>query len=179
MWGMTMDRFASPADNSSHLHLRAGNIVVDLGAGSGHYTFEVAKKLKELDAHLSEAHAGSVYAVDVQKNLLEKIKQETHRLGLGNVSVIWGDVDVAGGSKLANHIADSVIVSNVLFQSEHKKEFLEEANRLLKPGGEMLIIDWQDKLKVEDILSIIPKNLSKLEQFDAGSHHFGLIFKKS
>ncbi|HEY9583046.1 MAG TPA: hypothetical protein VJK09_01905, partial [Candidatus Paceibacterota bacterium] len=63
--------------------------------------------------------------------------------------------------------------------SEHKKEFLEEANRLLKPGGEMLIIDWQDKLKVEDILSIIPKNLSKLEQFDAGSHHFGLIFKKS
>src|SRR3989338_630409 len=167
-----MTNFASPALNISHLHLRPGNIVADLGAGSGHYAIALADKPQELGK-------GHVYAVDVQKHYLEKIKQEADKKGLGNLSVIWGDVDVSGGTKLANHVADAVVISNVLFQTQTRKEFLKEASRILKPGGEMLIIDWQDKLKPHEVLDILPAGISKVSEFDAGSHHFGLLLRKS
>lgn len=165
--------FSSPEQNIERLHLRSGMVVADLGAGSGHYSIIIGKKLKEMGG------GGTVYAVDVQKHYLDAIKQEADKNGLGNVRVIWGDIDVLGGTKLADNLADAVVISNVLFQSEHKKDFLAEASRILKPGGEMLIIDWQSKIKPQDILSILPPGVSKTSEFDAGSHHFGILFRKS
>lgn len=167
-----MENFADPAKNIERLHLKGGAVVVDLGAGSGFYALAVAAKLAGLSG------GGTVYAVEVQKSLLERLKQEAERRGLGNVSTIWGDIDVPNGTKLGNHIADAVVISNVLFQSETKKAFMEEALRILKPGGEVLLIDWKQHIKPEEVLALMPKNMSKVDEFDAGSHHFGMLFKK-
>ena len=169
-----MDSFADPVKNISHLHLRAGATVADLGAGSGHYAFAIGEKLKNMDGR------GRVYAIDVQKHFMERIKQEATRRGLGNVEVLWGDIEVHGGTKLADNICDAVVISNVLFQSQDKTGLVKEASRILKPGGEVLIIDWKDKGVTPDaILSVASETrLSKLEEFDAGSHHWGLLLRK-
>src|SRR3989338_6773568 len=133
-----MAGFASPEENIKELHLKEDSVVVDLGCGTGHYVLAIARALNEL------GKSGTVYAVDVQNSLIDKIASEAKRMALDNVRVIWGDIDVVGGTKLGDAIADRVVISNVLFQSENKENFLREAVRLLKPGGEMLVVDWSD-----------------------------------
>ena len=120
-----MESFADPKKNIEYLHLKSDSVVADLGTGSGHYAFALGEKIKAMGG----GGHGIVYAIEVQKSLLDRVKQEADRRGLGNVSVIWGDVDVLGGTKLADNICDALVVSNVLFQSESREAFLKEANR--------------------------------------------------
>lgn len=110
-----------------------GATVVDLGAGSGFYTFAAAEALKG---------SGVVYAVDVQKELLDRVLREAQHAHLTNVQIIWGDIDRAGGVKLADWTANAVIIANVLFQIADKKTLFAQAKRLLKPGGKVLLVDW-------------------------------------
>ena len=179
-----MSGFASPEENIKELHLKENSVVVDLGCGTGHYVFAVAHALNALGKD------GTVYAVDVQKSLLDKVSSEANRMGLANVRAIWGDIDIVGGTKLGDAIADFVIVSNVLFQSEHKENFLREAARLLKPTGQMLVIDWsdshggmgptQDMVVRPEIVAQVLHGIGyfKKRDFPAGAHHWGAIFAK-
>jgi precorrin-6B methylase 2 len=68
-----------------------GMKVVDLGAGSGFYTIEAAKLVRS---------GGRVYAVDVQQDLLAKLKNSAALAGLRNIEVVWGNIEKIGGTKL-------------------------------------------------------------------------------
>ena len=180
-----MTSFSSPEQNIGELNLKENSVVVDLGCGTGHYVFAVANALNAL------GKKGVVYAVDVQKSLLEKVSAEASRIGLGNVRVVWGDIDIVGGTKLADSIADIVIISNVLFQSENKESFLREGIRLLKARGQMLVVDWLDSyagmgpsqtmlVRPEFVTqTLLGLGLTKKRDFSAGAHHWGIIFQKS
>ena len=63
--------------------------MVDLGAGSGFYTFESAKRV---------GGSGRVYAVDVQKDLLERLHSVGANQGLRNIEIIWGNAEKIGGT---------------------------------------------------------------------------------
>lgn len=170
--------FSEPAANVAKLGLNDGMKVVDLGAGSGFYTFEAAKRVGQ---------SGRVFAVDVQKDLLERIRATGAASGLRNIEVIWGNCEKIGGTKLKDEIANRVIASNILFQLEKPDEFVLEIKRILKPGGKVLIVDWSDVSALSP-KSLIPsqkartlfeKSGFKLEQsFSAGDHHYGLIFSR-
>ena len=125
--------FADPATNVAKLGVIDGHKVIDLGAGSGFYSIEVAKKV---------GASGRVYAVDVQKNLLERLRSVASNQGIKNIEVVWGNAENIGGTKLREAIADRVIASNILFQIEKPDEFCLEIKRVLKPGGKVLIVDW-------------------------------------
>lgn len=167
--------FSNPASNISKLGLTEGMKVVDLGAGSGFYTIESARRVGAI---------GRVYSVDVVKDLLERIRSIGTSNGLRNIEVIWGNCEKIGGTKLREAIADRAIASNILFQIERPDEFVLEIKRILKPGGKVLIVDW------DEVSALSPKNIVsssraqmlfekagfKMEQsFDAGDHHYGLI----
>lgn len=167
--------FSDPASNLSKLGLIDGMRVVDLGAGSGFYTFESAKRV---------GSSGRVYAVDVFKDLLERIRSVGALNGLRNIEVIWGNCEKIGGTKLGDSIADRVIASNILFQIEKLDDFVLEIKRILKPGGKVLIVDWSEmsatspKTLVSQLKAqmIFEKAGFKLEQsFNAGDHHYGLV----
>ncbi|MFA5023081.1 MAG: methyltransferase domain-containing protein [Candidatus Paceibacterota bacterium] len=174
--------FADPLANLQQVNLTPGMTVVDFGAGSGAYTIPAARLV---------APEGRVYAVEIQKDLLETIKKaaEAEHLG-GNVNLIWGDVEQQGGVGLADNLADIVIISNVLFQARSMYTLALEAKRILKQGGRIMVIDWEgsfDNLgpKAEDIISAdeVKKTfgstgLTFLSDFPAGEHHYGLIFSK-
>lgn len=167
--------FSDPASNLSKLGLIDGMKVVDLGAGSGFYTFESAKRV---------GSSGRVYAVDVFKDLLERIRSVGVVNGLRNIEVIWGNCEKIGGTKLGDSIADRVIASNILFQIEKLDDFVLEIKRILKPGGKVLVVDWSE-MSATSPKTIVPsvkaqmvfeKAGFKLEQsFGAGDHHYGLI----
>lgn len=170
--------FSDPTQNLGKLGLVHGMKVVDLGAGSGFYTLEAARRV---------GSDGRVYAVDVQKNLLERIRTNGAQEGLRNIEVVWGNAEKIGGTKLRESIADRVIASNVLFQIEKPDEFALETKRLLKQGGKVLIIDWselspmgpQNIFTANKAQMLFEKSGFKLEQsFSAGDHHYGLIFTR-
>ena len=172
----TNPMFSDPTVNLSKLGITDGMKVVDLGAGSGFYTIASARMV---------GSSGRVYAVDVQKDLLDRIRTNGANEGLRNIEVVWGNAEKIGGTKLREAIADRVVASNILFQIEKPDDFALEIKRLLKPGGKVMIIDWCE------VSSIGPKTLFpsfkaqtlfeksgfKLDQsFGAGDHHYGLVF---
>lgn len=168
--------FSDPASNLAKFGLVEGQKVVDLGAGSGFYSIEAAKKV---------GFSGRVYAVDVQKNLLERLRAMASMQGVRNIEVVWGNAEKIGGSKLREAIADRVIASNVLFQIEKPDDFCLEIKRILKPGGKVMVIDWSEvsALSPKQVISaakaqmLFEKNGFKLESsFNAGDHHYGLIY---
>ena len=57
--------FIKPEEIIKNFEVRSGMTAADFGSGSGHYVLAIAKKMNNL---------GTVYAIDIQKNLLEKIK---------------------------------------------------------------------------------------------------------
>ena len=172
--------FSDPIKNLAELDVQDGMKVADIGAGSGFYSIEAAKKV---------GARGLVYAVDVQQDLLERLKKSAALVGLHNIEIIWGNAEKIGGTKLRENIADRVIVSNVLFQIEPKDRdnFVLELKRIVKPGGKLLVVDWQSgspltpptAVPVMTAEALFQKAGWTLEKnFDAGDHHYGIIFKR-
>lgn len=173
--------FAHPPRNIAALNITHDMQVADFGAGSGAYVFGIAEALQG---------SGTVYAVDIQKDLLRRIANEASRRGVTNVEVIWGDVEEEGGSKLAPKM-DIVLISNLLFQVSDKANVLREAMRVTKPGGSVTIIDWSESfggmgphpdhvVTKEAAYEYARKaGLMFLKEFSAGAHHYGLIFRKN
>ena len=168
--------FSDPASNLAKLGLSDGMRVVDIGAGSGFYSVEAAKKV---------GVSGRVYAVDVQKDLLERLRSNALSQGMHNIEVVWGNAEKIGGTKLREGIADRVVASNVLFQIEKLDDFALEMKRILKPGGKILVVDWSEvsPMSPKTVVTamkaqmLFEKSGFKLEQpFSAGDHHYGLVF---
>jgi len=173
--------FVQPSDVIASLGIAPGSIVADFGAGSGAYTIATALALGE---------SGRVYAVDVQKDLLVRLKKNATDQGLGNVDVIWGDCEKLGGTTLRDQSTDLVIIANVLFQAPEKATLLKEAKRILRAGGKgrLLFIDWSGSFKnmgpkAEQVVSEIEaKRLAEGVGFitervvSAGTHHYGVLF---
>lgn len=172
--------FAHPKRNVGALGIEPGMSVADFGSGSGAYVLHIAEAL---------ANSGHVYAIDVQRDLLQRTKNEVHRHGFKNVETIWADLEQPESSKIASQKLDLVLISNLLFQIENKPAVLTEAWRILKPTGRLAIIDWsesfggmgpikQDVVSKEKALELARQSgFDRQREFPAGAHHYGLIFK--
>jgi len=169
--------FSDPASNLSKLQIANSMKVVDIGAGSGFYTIVAAKMV---------GVSGRVYAVDVQKDLLDRLRSMGQSQGLNNIEIVWGDAEKIGGTKLREGLADRVIVSNILFQVENADDLALEVKRITKIGGKVLIVDWSENSSLgpkvifpeSKALMLFEKHGFVLDStFNAGDHHYGLIFK--
>lgn len=173
--------FSDPAKNIEQCGIQAGMEIADFGSGSGHYTISAARAL---------ASTGRVYAIDIQQELLSKLKNLATREGLYNIEVIWGDIDKKNGTKLRENSVDYVLLSNILFQLEDKNAVVEEVKRVLKPAGKVLVVDWTDsfggigpkpeavipKTKAQELFEKAGFHLDR--EISAGAHHYGFIYKK-
>ncbi len=174
--------FADPSSNVQQFGLTSGMHIADLGAGSGAYTFPAAKAVSP---------NGMVYACEVQKDLLTRIKNDAAQEHITNIQYVWSNIEKVGGTKLADRSMDGAIVSNVLFITEDRPAFLTELARILKPGGLAYFVDWSDafggmgphpdhvitEAKAKELFAQFGFAVEKT--FEAGAHHYGIIFKKS
>ena len=173
--------FSDPKKNLIKFGLEEGMRVADFGSGSGHYTLAASELVGE---------SGLVYAVEIQQPLLKKVKNLSTDEHRKNIEVIWGDIEKKRGSKLADDSMDVVIMSNVFFQFEDKKSALKEAYRVLKSKGRLFFVDWTDSfgglgpqpeyiVTENDAKKIVSENNFIYERtIDAGTHHYGLLFRK-
>jgi ubiquinone/menaquinone biosynthesis C-methylase UbiE len=171
--------FSDPRSNVLQMGLRDGMKVADLGAGAGHFSIAAAA---------SVGNDGRVYAIDVQEDLLKHLKDSVARSGHRNVETIWGNFEKPGGTKLRDQSVDGVILSNTLFQLEHKEEAVKEIKRILKSGGKLLVVDWAgayggmgpaphhvvSESAAEELF--ITGGFYKVKDFRAGPHHYAIVF---
>lgn len=174
--------FSNPKHNIEQFGLSDGNIVVDLGAGSGFYAMEAARAV---------APHGRVYAVDVQTELLARLRTEAKKNHITNIDILVGDMERSGGMKIREGTVDAAIASNVLFMLDDKKTFLAEVKKMLKRNGKLLLIDWSasyshmgphpDHIVYKDSARKLAQEAGFVleKEIDAGSHHYGMILRKS
>lgn len=176
-----VSRFVIPTAVVSHFHLRPGDVVADFGAGSGYFTEALASAV---------GPTGTVYAVEVQKPLVEKIGALAHGKGLQQVQVLWGDIESFEGTKIVTNELDAVVLINTFFQCEDKPGTLAEIVRTLRAGGKLYIVDWSESFgglgpqpnqvitaaaatAAAETAGFIPET-----SFPAGDHHYGIGFRK-
>src|SRR3989344_6929494 len=171
--------FAVPSHNIEPLELGPGMKVVDLGAGSGFYAILAARRVGQ---------TGKIYAIDLTASHLSRIRSEARKEKLHNIETVVADLD---HEKLgfSDFSMDAAIISNILFLLSDREHCLTELGRVLKPRSLVLLIDWKEsfggvwppKNKVitpgKAIALFSQKGFRALKEFDAGEHHYGLIFR--
>ena len=164
------------------LGLKSGMQVADLGCGgAGHFVIPAARLVGSM---------GLAYAVDILKSALQSVASKDRLEGINNVKTVWSNLEVAGATNISAASLDMDFLINILFQSQNHQAIIQEATRLLKPKGSLLVIDWNktptpfgppavDRVAVEEIKTLAQKAGLKLtDEFAAGTYHFGLIFQK-
>ena len=174
-------RFLHPERVISNFNIKSGSMAADFGAGAGFFSLPLARTVGD---------QGKVFAIDIQKDALALIASKARMEHLLNLEVVWGDLEIPNGSRLPDASIDFVIISNILFQVEQKGAIFQEAYRVIKPGGKCAVIEW-DEIQFPGGPSAemrIPKRLVQSlansvrfipdREFEAGSHHYGLLYKK-
>jgi ubiquinone/menaquinone biosynthesis C-methylase UbiE len=111
------------------LALRPGIVVADIGAGSGLFTRPLAK---------AAAPSGTVYAVDIQKDLLDYINQRDAQEHIQNVKTVLGEFS---DPKLPAHDVDLALINDVLHHIENRAAYLKALGTYMKSSGRIAIIE--------------------------------------
>ncbi len=173
--------FIEPQKIIDKLELKEGMMVADFGCGTGYFSFPLSKKVGD---------SGRVYAFDILKEKLETVESQAKLLGLNNIITKRANLELFGGSKLDRESMDWVFLVNMLFQNENKDAIIQEAKRVLKTGGKILIVEWNKedssfgperrlKISKEAVDEIAGKNdLAVVDETEVGDFHFGVILSK-
>lgn len=176
-----MVSFLEPERIVRYFGLEKGDHVADFGAGHGYFVIPMARVV---------GGDGRVYAIDIQKSVLEVIRTKAKLEHLLNIEPMWTDLEQVNGSHLKEKILDFVLIANILFQSESKDQILQEAHRVLREKGHLAIIEWDDtpttigppievRIKKDYIKNLaVDSGFALDREFEAGSHHYGMLFKK-
>ncbi|MBC7951588.1 MAG: arsenite methyltransferase [Rhodospirillaceae bacterium] len=128
--------------------IRPGEVVVDLGSGAGFDCFLAARQIGE---------AGRVIGVDMTPAMLRKARENATKLELGNVEFRLGEIEHL---PIADSTADVIISNCVINLSPDKPAVIDEAFRVLKPGGRVAVSDAVMVRKLPDELLVSKELLS-------------------
>ncbi len=121
-----------PQEVIKSLGLKAGDVVADIGSGSGLFTRPMARAIEP---------DGKVYAVDIDRELLEYVEQSAKQQGISNITTVLGEND---SPKLAPKSLDLAFICDTLHHIENRQTYLANVKPCLKPGARLVIIDFSD-----------------------------------
>ena len=111
------------------LGLKPGDIVADIGSGSGSFSIPMAKAI---------APGGVLYAVDIDQAMLDHVAGVAKAAGVDNLRTILGEYD---DPKLPIKDVDVAFFHRVLHMIEHRQVYLNATAKYLKPDGRIVVID--------------------------------------
>ena len=178
---LNQQKFLDPEAVIKQLGDMSSNKIADFGCGTGYFSIAIAKKIGD---------DGTVYALDILAQRLESVESQARIQGLNNIITKRVNVEKPGGSGLDDESVDWVVMKDVLFQNQDKGSMIVEAKRVLKKGGQMLIIEWntnddsigpEKELRIAktDLLSITEKaELELVKEVTVGDFHYGVVLAK-
>lgn len=123
------DAYQKPQEVVTALALKPGEVVADIGAGSGYFALRLAHHV---------GPSGHVYAVDVSPDMIRRMNQRIRDAKLLNVSTILA----APNDPLLPQPVDRFLFVNVWHHIENRPAYLALMKRLLKPAGQIVMIDF-------------------------------------
>jgi len=175
-------RFIDPLAILGQLEIEKGIKVADFGCGTGYFSLPIARKIGD---------EGVVHALDILPEKLEVVESQAKIGGITNIVTKRVNLENKEGSRLEGESMDWVIMKDVLFQNQKGKgQMLEEAKRVLRPGGKVLLIEWKkedttigpdNKIRIskEEILKLVKESgLGISKEVEAGNFHYCLILIK-
>lgn len=127
------DAYQKPQEVMVALDLKPGKVIADIGAGSGYFTFRLAH-------HVGDR--GKVYAVDVSPDMIRHINRRIRELKAANVVSILADPD---DPLLPDASVDCFFFSDSWHHIENQTKYLSLMKKMLRPGGEIIMIDFHKK----------------------------------
>ena len=127
------DAYQKPHEVVHALGLKPGEIIADIGAGSGYFTFHLAR-------HIGEK--GKVYAVDVSADMILHVNRRIRDLKVNNVVTLLADSD---DPLLPEQSVNRFFICDVWHHIGNQTKYLSLMKKMLKPGGEVVIIDFHKK----------------------------------
>ena len=155
------DAYQKPHEVLNALKIKPGEVIADIGAGSGYFTFRLAHFVGD---------KGRVYAVDVSPEMIRHINRRIRDVKATNVVSILADPD---DPLLLDRSINRFFICDVWHHIANPTKYLSLMKRMLKPGGEIIMIDFEKKdlpvgppaqMKIarEDLLKQIQDNGFKL-----------------
>lgn len=175
------ETFLNPERIVETFEIPKGGVAADFGAGSGFYTMALARRV---------GPEGKVYAFDIQASMADLIRSNARLRHLLQVDAVRADLESERGTRLKDGVCDFILVASILHQAEDKAAILREAARVLKPGRPMAVIEWDEERSSAGprMEARLPKARARAlaesagfmqdREFSAGSHHYGLLFKR-
>jgi ubiquinone/menaquinone biosynthesis C-methylase UbiE len=170
------DAYQKPQEVLAALELKKGQVVADIGAGSGYFTFRLAERLGE---------KGRVYAVDVSPDMILHMNRRIRDTGARNVVTLLAPAD---DPLLAEGSQDKILIVNTWHHIENQPHYLALLKRILKPGGQIVMIDFHKrelpvgpplemKIAREDLIrQMEAAGFRLLKEHDFLPHQYFLIF---
>jgi ubiquinone/menaquinone biosynthesis C-methylase UbiE len=112
------------------LTIKPGNVVADIGAGTGLFEVALAKAV---------GTSGKVYAEDVDQGLIDAVTRKKEESRVPNiVPVLGGFTD----PKLPANDVDLAMINDVLHHIDDRATYLKNLAKYIKPGGRIAVIDF-------------------------------------
>jgi predicted methyltransferase len=147
------------------LQIAPGQTVVDLGAGSGYYSFKMAQLV---------GASGKVLAADVQPAMLAVIDERAAKDGIENVTTIRSDVD---DPHLPTASVDLLLMVDVYHELEFPFEVMQHVRKALKPNGRVALVEFRQedpRVMIKEVHKMSEKQVIA-EMMAAGFKHLRTV----
>ena len=127
------DEEEKASESFQQLKLQEGMTLCDLGCGNGYWTLPMAREI---------GTDGVMYAVDIQREMLQKLQTRAARSKLENIRPTLGKVD---DPRLPAGEIDLLLMVDVYHEFSHPESMLWEIRRSLKPTGVVALLEYREE----------------------------------
>jgi ubiquinone/menaquinone biosynthesis C-methylase UbiE len=119
-----------PEQTITELELNPDDVVADIGAGTGYFSFRMASAVPE----------GKVYAVDIQPEMLDAIAYLQEENKISNVETVLGQPD---NPNLPQNSIDLAFMVDAYHEFAYPREMMTGIVGALKPGGRVVLLEYR------------------------------------
>ena len=184
-WDWWEELWQAPKETLRTLGLSPGEPVADIGSGNGFFTLAAAELVDD----------ASVYAIDVDEELLAELSELAEAQELSNITCIHGDA--RNLTDILPELVDVVLIANTFHGVEDKTAFTTQAYESLRSEGRFIVVNWRDlsrtettvageargppeelRMSVEETREIIAEIFEDTEEIDLPPYHYAIIGKR-
>jgi ubiquinone/menaquinone biosynthesis C-methylase UbiE len=153
-----------PTEALDALKIQKGDVVADVGAGVGYFTWRLAERV---------GPSGVVYGEDIQQEMLDQLSKNMLNRKIANVRPVLGTyVD----PKLPKEALDLVLLVDVYHEFSEPEKMLDRIRESLKPGGRLVLLEYRGE---DPNVPIRPEHKMTLKQVQAEVQPEGFKFDRS